>query len=155
MKTPLTTAKGYIELLLLSLSEETQTVFYATKANQAVEGLHNLVTELLDASKIQNGKLNYNITTFDFNTMVDETIENIEHTAKNYCVQKTGYSLQLITGDRGRLQQVLINLFSNTVKYSPKADKVLVKIAALDSKIQVPVQDFGVGISNQHLNKNF
>ncbi|MEP7254007.1 MAG: PAS domain S-box protein, partial [Ginsengibacter sp.] len=59
MKTPLTTAKGYTQLLLLSLSEENPSVLYATKTDQAIERLNRLVTELLDASKIQNGQLNY------------------------------------------------------------------------------------------------
>ncbi len=155
MKTPLTTAKGYIELLLLTLSEENQTTLYATKANQAVERLHNLVSELLDASKIQNGQLNYTITTFDFNKMVNETIEDIQYSSKTHNIQKTGSCSQQITGDRGRLQQVLINLLSNAIKYSPNADKVSVKIEELDGEIQVSVQDFGVGMSNEHLNKIF
>ncbi|MEO5946346.1 MAG: PAS domain S-box protein [Chitinophagaceae bacterium] len=155
MKTPLTTAKGYIELLLLSLSEENQTALYASKANQAVEKLHDLVTELLDASKIQNGQLNFNITTFDFNKMVDEAIENMQHSAKNHIIQKTGNCLQQITGDRSRLQQVLINLLSNAIKYSPNADKVLVKIEELNNKIQVAVQDFGIGMSGMHSDKIF
>lgn len=155
MKTPLTTAKGYTELLLLSLNEENQSVLYATKANQSIERLQELVTELLDSSKIQNGQLNYNIAAFDFNKMVDETIENIQHSTKNHSIQKTGNCAQQITGDRNRLQQVVINLLTNAVKYSPNADKVLVKIEELEGKIQVSVQDFGIGMSGKHLNKIF
>ncbi len=155
MKTPLTIAKGYIQLLQLSLGEENQNALFATKANQAIESLNDLVTELLDASKIQNGQLNYNITTFDLNKMVDETIENIQHTANSHSIQKTGYCLQQINGDRGRLQQVLINFLTNAVKYSPKADKVFVKIEEHEGKIQVSVQDFGVGMSGKHLDRIF
>ncbi|MEO8962941.1 MAG: PAS domain-containing sensor histidine kinase, partial [Ginsengibacter sp.] len=155
MKTPLTTAKGYIELLLLSLNEENKIGLYATKANQAVDRLHNLVTELLDASKMQNGQLTYTITTFDFNKMLDETIENFQHSAKNHRIQKNGNCLQQVTGDRERLQQVLINLFSNAVKYSPNADKVLVEVKEVDNKIQLSVQDFGVGIPGKHLDRIF
>ncbi len=155
MKTPLTTAKGYIELLLRSLSEENQTALYATKANQALERLHDSITELLDVSKIQNGQLNYNITGFDFNELLDETMENVQHTTKNHILHKTGNISQQINGDKGRLQQVLINLLSNAIKYSPNADKVLVKIEEQDSKVQVSVQDFGIGMSKQHLDKIF
>ncbi|NDP22644.1 MAG: PAS domain S-box protein [Paludibacter sp.] len=155
MKTPLTTAKGYIELLLLSLNEENQNALYATKANQAIERLHDLITDLLDASKIQHGQLNYSITTFDLNKMVDETIENIQHNTKNHSIQKAGNCSQPITGDINRLQQVLINLLTNAVKYSPKAEKILVKIEEQESNIQVSVQDFGVGMSSQHLDKVF
>ena len=60
--------------------------------------------------------------------MVDETIENFQLNAKNHILQKTGNCSQQITGDRVRLQQVLLNLLSNDLKYSPKADKVLIKI---------------------------
>jgi PAS domain S-box-containing protein len=155
MKTPLTTAKGYIELLLLSLEEKDPIALYATKANQAIERLNDLVTELLDSSKIQNGELDYNITTFDFNKLVEETIENFQLSAKNHRIQKTGNCSRQITADRGRLQQVLINLLSNGVKYSPKADKLLVKIEEKPGTVEISVQDFGVGMSAKHLDKIF
>lgn len=155
MKTPLTTAKAYIELLMISLGTENKAVLYATKANQAVERLHNLIIELLDSSKIQNGKLNYNLSTFDFNKMADETIENFQHGTKKHSLQKTGTCSQPITGDKERLQQVLINLLSNAVKYSPKANKVLVKIEEKDGQIQFSVQDFGIGMPRHHLDKIF
>jgi signal transduction histidine kinase len=155
MKTPLTTAKGFIDLLLRSLSEENHTSLFANKVKQAVDKLNDFITELLDASKIQNGKLDYNITTFDFNKMVEETIENIQLTTQNHIIQKTGNCLQQITGDRSRLQQVVTNLLTNALKYSPNADKVLVNIEEQDSNIQVSVQDFGVGMSGHHLDKIF
>ncbi|MEO7309330.1 MAG: PAS domain S-box protein [Chitinophagaceae bacterium] len=156
MKTPLTTAKGYLELLMMLLSEEDKTAFlYANKANHAVERLHSLITELLDASKIQNGKLDYNLTMFDFNEMVDEAIENIQLTAKNHSLQKNGTSVSSIKGDKNRLQQVMINILSNAVKYSPKADKVHIKVEEQYGNIQVSVQDFGIGMSGQHLDKVF
>ena len=79
MKTPLTTAKGYLELLLSSISQDDPSAYlFANRANNSLEKLHDLVSELLDASKIQNGKLNYNITTFDFDEMLNETIEDIK-----------------------------------------------------------------------------
>ncbi len=156
MKTPLTTAKGYLELLLMILSEENQTAsLYANKANQAVERLNNFVTELIDTSKIQSGELDYNKSTFDFNEMVNETIEDIQFTAKNHSLKKIGISLYQIKGDRDRLRQVMINLLTNAIKYSPHEDKVLVKIEEQESNIQVSVQDFGVGMSSQHLKKVF
>ncbi|MEO7049674.1 MAG: HAMP domain-containing sensor histidine kinase, partial [Ferruginibacter sp.] len=151
----LTTAKGYIELLLLTLDEKDPIALYATKANQAVERLNDLVTELLDSSKIKNGQLDYTITTFDFNELVEETIENFQLSAKNHRIQKTGNCSRLITADKGRLQQVMINLLSNGVKYSPKADKLLVKIEEKPGTVQESVQDFGVGMSAKHLDKIF
>ncbi len=156
MKTPLATAKGYLQLLLLALNEENPTSFlYVTKANQAVDRLHNLVKELLDASKIQNGQLHYNISTFDFNEITEETIENMKLTTKNHRLQITGSCLHLVTGDKERLQQVLINLINNAIKYSPDAHEVIIHIEEQAGKIQVSVQDFGIGIPKHHLDKIF
>ncbi len=156
MKTPLTTAKGYLELLLRILSEENQTaVLYANKANQSLERLHGLVKELLDVSKIQNGKMDYNICTFNFNTMMDEAIENMQFTAKNHSLQITGNSLRQIKGDKDRIYQVLTNLLGNAVKYSPNGGKVFIKVEEQHGEILVSVQDFGIGMSSQHLDKIF
>ncbi len=156
MKTPLTTAKGYLELLPLILNEENQTAsLYVNKANMALERLNSLVTDLLDVSKIQHGKLKYSITTFDFNEMVDEAIEDIQLTAKNHSLEKSGNCSQLITGDKDRLKQVMINLLTNAVKYSPDSEKVIIKVEDQVGNIQVSVQDFGVGMSGHHLDKVF
>ncbi len=156
MKTPLTSAKGYLQLLLMLLGDDNQTaLLYANKANQAVERLQSLIAELLDASKIQNGKLNYNTSIFNFNEMMHEAVEHIHLTAKNHSVQITESCLHQIKGDKDRLQQVLINLLGNAVKYSPDADKILINVKEINNELQVSIQDFGVGILRQHLNKIF
>ncbi len=156
MKTPLTTAKGYLELLLLTIGEENPTpLVYAQKASNSLERLHDLVAELLDASKIQNGKLNYNISTFDFNEMLDETIENIQQGNSIHTITKHGKSLHTIKGDKNRLQQVVINLLTNAIKYSPNANSVLVEVLEKQNVLQVSVKDYGVGMNKQHLDKIF
>lgn len=156
MKTPLSTAKGYIDLLLYALNPEDQeAVLYATQTDKALSRLNNLITDLLDVSKIQNGQLSYNISTFDFNEMLAETIEFMQQGSKTHSIEKCGASTQLIPGDRDRLQQVLTNLISNAIKYSPEADKVVIKVEVLSGKLQVSIQDFGIGISKQHLEKVF
>ncbi len=156
MKTPLTTAKGYLELLLSSLSQDDPSAYlFANRANNSLEKLHDLVSELLDASKIQNGKLNYNIATFDFDEMLNETIEDIQHSSKNHTIQKTGKVLKAVIGDKGRLQQVVINLLTNAIKYSPNADKILVNVEEKENVLQLSIHDFGIGMASQHLNKVF
>ena len=156
MKTPLATAKGYIDLLLYSLNPEDQNaVLYANQTDKALNRLNNLITDLLDVSKIQNGQLSYNISKFDFNEMLSETIEIMEHGSKSHSIEKCGASTTPIPGDRDRLQQVLINLISNAIKYSPEANKVVLKVEELNGELQVSVQDFGIGISKQHLEKVF
>lgn len=156
MKTPLTTAKAYLQLLELSLNDENSTAYlYAKKANQSVGRLNDLITELLDVSKIQNGKLNYNVTSFNFDEMIDHTIESIQYSSTEHAIVKTGEVRQEVVGDKERLQQVVINLLNNAIKYSPGETEVFIQIALQDGELKVTVKDNGIGISKQHLSKIF
>ena len=156
MKTPLTIAKAYLQLLELSLGTENVTAnLYVKKASLSVGRLNDLVGELLDVSKIQHGKLDYNFSSFNFNEMVDNTVEDIQQSIPLHTIIKTGTVQQQITGDKERLQQVIINLLSNAVKYSPHASQVFINIEQQNGEIHVSVKDAGIGISKEHLNKIF
>ena len=156
MKTPLTTAKAYLQMLelLLNKNNEDASVF-AKKASQAVNRLNELVSELLDVSKIRLGKLNYTITTFNFNEMIESTVENVQLISPTHTIIKTGIVNDVVTGDKDRLQQVVINLLNNAIKYSPGAEKVFITIEQEKDLIKVSVKDTGIGMSRQSLNKIF
>ena len=155
MKTPLTTAKAYLQLLEMSVEGDKTLELYAKKANDAVERLHTLITELLDASKIQNGQLNYNITTFNFSDMVSNTIEDIKHSYPKHQIIKKGKISRIFQGDENRLQQVIINLLTNAIKYAPKVYDILVKVEEGENQLTVSVTDKGIGMSKAHLEKVF
>jgi two-component system, chemotaxis family, CheB/CheR fusion protein len=155
MKTPLTTAKAYLQLLEMSVDGDETAALYAKKASDAVERLHNLITELLDASKIQNGQLNYNISKFNFSEMVKNTIEDISHSFPTHQIIKKGKINKSFQGDENRLQQVIINLLTNAIKYAPKANEVLVNVEEEESQLTVSVTDKGIGMSKAHLEKVF
>ncbi|MDZ7896415.1 MAG: PAS domain S-box protein [Arcicella sp.] len=155
MKTPLTSAKAYLQLMEMTLDENHDAYLYTQKANHAVGRLHNLITELLDASKIQHGKLNYTHATFDFDAMMAETIENIQYSSTTHTIIKQGNIKKKFLGDKDRLQQVVINLLTNAVKYSPEANQVEVRIQEENSHLQVSVTDKGVGMPEKHLKRIF
>ena len=156
MKTPLTTAKAYLQLLELSLDETNEkAILYARKASLSVKRLNELITELLDVSKIQYGKLNYNISSFDFNQMIDNSVEDMQYSNPKHKIVKTGSIQQEITGDKNRLQQVVINLLSNAIKYSPESATVFVNVMEENNEIKVSVKDSGIGISKYNLEKIF
>jgi two-component system, chemotaxis family, CheB/CheR fusion protein len=155
MKTPLTTAKAYLQLLEMSVEGDETLELYAQKANDSVERLHSLITELLDASKIQNGRLNYNISTFNFSEMVKNTIEDIRHSHPLHQIVKKGKTDKLFKGDEHRLQQVIINLLTNAIKYAPESYEVLVSVEEEENQLTVSVTDKGIGMSKKHLDKVF
>ncbi len=155
MKTPLTTAKAYLQLLEMTLEGDETSMLYAKKASDAVGRLNSLITELLDASKIQNGRLNYNVSKFNFSDMIQNTIEDIGHSFPSYQITKTGIISQLFWGDENRLQQVIINLLTNAIKYAPKAFEILVNLTEDENQLTVSVTDKGIGMSENHLKKVF
>lgn len=155
MKTPLTSAKAYLQLLEMTIEGDDTSMMYAKKASDAVGRLNSLIIELLDVSKIQNGQLNYNISAFNFSDMVKNTIEEIEHSFPLYQIIKTGIITRLFKGDENRLQQVIINLLTNAIKYSPKVFEILVNVGEDENQLTVSVTDQGIGMSEEHLKKVF
>jgi two-component system, chemotaxis family, CheB/CheR fusion protein len=156
LKTPLTTAKAYIQLLQLNMEEANgEDLIYAQKANESIDKLNDLIAELLDVSKIQNGKLGLNITTFNFDEMLSDAIEGAHYGSPRFSFIKTGEIHHDVTADKERLQQVVINLLTNAVKYSPKTDKVFVNVVQEDGKVKVSIKDDGIGIRKDDLGKIF
>ena len=156
LKTPLTTAKAYIQLLELSMGKTNdKDLIFAQKAGASIDRLNDLIAELLDVSKIQNGKLALHITTFNFNEMVADAVEEMQYASPIHSIILSGEIKKLITGDKERLQQVVINLLTNAVKYSPKANEVFINIIQKNGEIEVSIKDKGIGIRKQSLEKIF
>ncbi|MDQ6890426.1 MAG: PAS domain S-box protein, partial [Bacteroidota bacterium] len=156
LKTPLTTAKAYIQLLHASMVKSNyKDLLFAEKAELAIDRLNSLVAELLDVSKMQNGKLNLHITAFNFNDMLSDAIQDVQLTAHHHQIIKTGEIGHDVSADKERLKQVIINLLTNAIKYSPKADKVFVNASQKDGQVTVSIKDTGIGIRKANLGKIF
>lgn len=152
MKTPLTTAKAYLQMLELTLDESNEEAsLFTRKANQSVDRLEELVSELLDVSKIRLGKFHYNLSIFDFNELIEDTIESIQLTSPIHKIIKSGKVNDQVFGDKYRLQQVVINLLSNAIKYSPGSEEVFIAISQEVDTIKVSVTDTGIGIAQASL----
>ncbi|WP_296620001.1 PAS domain-containing sensor histidine kinase [Marivirga sp.] len=157
MKTPLTTAKAYLEMLELTLDDcdNEEATLFTKKANQSIDRLTKLVSELLDVSKIRLGKIQYSLDTFNFNDLIDETVESVQLTSPTHKIIKAGKVNDLIYCDKHRLQQVIINLLSNAIKYSPGAEEVFVTIEQKNDSVNVSVKDNGIGIAQSSLDRIF
>lgn len=156
MKTPLTSAQGYLELLSTTISTEDETsLVFADKARQSVGRLLSFINDLLDVTKIQNGKLNYKKEIFNLNDLVLETIDNSKYISKTHKILKLSTVNCSVKGDRARVLQVLINLISNAIKYSPEKEEVIVNMKEADGFVEVSIQDFGVGMTKKDLKKIF
>jgi PAS domain S-box-containing protein len=157
LKTPLTSIKGYTQILerIIQQMGNEKLQLYLKKTNNYIDRLDSLIGDLLDVSKIQAGKLQMNFNQFDFDSLVKDSIDSIQHLNTHHKIIMKGTVKEKISGDRNRLEQVFTNLLSNAIKYSPKADKVIVDVQRENNHVQVAVQDFGVGIPRNKQDKLF
>lgn len=155
LKTPLTTIKGFLQVLDRTEQVPTGKLFIAKALNQ-VKKLNALVSDLLDVSKIEAGKLRFDKEVFDLNELALEVAETLNYTNKTHQImlQTAGQAL-LITADKQRIEQALINLLTNAIKYSPHADKVTLALAQCGEDALVKVIDRGIGLSAEQQEKLF
>ncbi|MEO6977083.1 MAG: HAMP domain-containing sensor histidine kinase, partial [Mucilaginibacter sp.] len=147
--TPLTSLKGYLQLMSSYKRGDLPTAVkqYIEKANTSLNKLQRLINDLLDVSKIQAGKLEYAFTKFNITTLVKECVENAQHIHpdSNFIIRDgKDYT---VNANPERLEQVVMNLINNAVKYSPQNKDVIIQITAHDDCVRVAITDFGIGLS--------
>ena len=157
LKTPLTSLKGFTNLLQRRLTKQgdKQALHFLARMEEQLDKLTKLVSELLDVTKMQTGKLEFREERFFLNELVRETLENLQGTTETHHLQLEEVTDVQVPGDKDRLGQVLINLLTNAIKYSPEADTVIVRVSADEHNAIVSVQDFGIGIAETHQEKIF
>jgi len=149
LKTPLTSIKGYLQLMEGSVESGTNenTKKYLDRTLIQLDKLGNLVADLLDLSKIESGKLQFNKKYHDFDPLLENAIEIIRQTHPKHEIVRTGKANATIFADDVRIEQVIINYLTNAIKYAPDSTRVEVKVST-NSKNQlvVKVKDSGIGI---------
>lgn len=157
LKTPVTSLKAYTQLLQMDAQEKNdmrKEGMYA-KMDLQIDKLTNLINDLLDTTKIQNGKLIYNKQYFRFDELLKSAVDEIQIHYPSHQVTIECNAPAQIFGDRERIGQVLHNILNNAIKYCPDSPVILVKSESSDNKITCSVQDFGCGISKDERDKIF
>lgn len=153
LKTPLTSIKAYVQLLerKLKLDKESSEAGFVAKVQGQIEKLNTLITDLLDVSKIENGKLKINKKPVNLENLINNAIETIiqTHDQREVKIERHGTKPDiLIPLDEIRIEQVLINFLTNAIKYSPDNNQVIVTTFVDEEaeEVRVNVTDFGIGI---------
>lgn len=149
LKTPLTSIKGFVQALERFKPANASEKYNKTlaKVSYHVDRLNNLITDLLDVSKIQSGNIELHAEPFDFDKMIEETVSTMQLSTQSHQLKIQGKAGTMVTGDESHLVQVVNNLISNAIKYAPDTDKVLIYISKVSEYIKVSVTDYGIGIS--------
>ena len=158
LKTPITSIKGYIQLLLNIYDDANEEKFETSKPMvktflntiaKQVSKLTWLVSELLDLSRIESGKLELNKTSFNLEELIEETAQEAHHTSKRHKISIHHFFKGNIFADKDRISQVLLNLLTNAIKYSPNNDSIEISVEGNDTFVYIKVKDHGIGINKK------
>jgi PAS domain S-box-containing protein len=157
LKTPITSIKGYIQILqsMYKDSEDAMLTKSLDRVHVQIEKLTTLIGELLDVSKIRKGTLSFHKQTFDINSLIKEEIEELEIIHPNHKINFENQTVIEVFADRERIRQVLINLISNAIKYSPQNGDILIRSGVEKQRVLISVIDEGIGIDKNYQGKIF
>jgi signal transduction histidine kinase len=153
LRTPLNSINGFSDVLLTGIGGPltAKQQEYLADIRSSGEHLLALVNDVLDLSKVEAGKMDLQPTEFDLR----ETIDGVHRTIAPLAQQK-GQRLELevagigtVRADQARLRQVLLNVLSNAVKYTPQGGSIVTTAARRDGTVAIRVRDSGVGIAPQ------
>jgi PAS domain S-box-containing protein len=149
LKTPLTSIKAFAQILERRFAKagEADSAHLLSRLNAQVDKLTDLVIDLLDVTKIDSGKLQMNKNRFRLDHLIRETVEDIQATVEtNHRLIVKGELTKTIVADKYRIGQVLTNLITNAVKYSPEANRVNIDLKDGPEAAIIDIKDFGLGI---------
>jgi PAS domain S-box-containing protein len=154
LRTPLTPMLGWIRMLRRRQVSPEDYDSALEKIERSVESEIKLVSDLLDVSRIITGKMTLNLRTLDFSGLLRVAVEMARSSAEEKAIDlvvETGKDEALVSGDLDRLQQVVLNLVSNAIKFTPPRGRVEARLERAGAHLELIVKDTGQGISPEFL----
>ncbi|MFC0274850.1 sensor histidine kinase [Metabacillus herbersteinensis] len=155
LRTPISYIKGYSHVLRKSLyRNEEEKNQYLDIINDEATRLTTLINDLFELSKMEEGKLDLNLELIDISDIVISSINkvNLKANEKNIkIILDLATEIPLFYTDGRRLEQVLINLLENSIRYSDKGRSIMVKVAYDKKYINISIVDQGIGIPKEDI----
>ena len=155
LKTPLTSIQGYAQAIIDGAADDTksaaQTIF------EEASRLNRMVVELTDLERLQAGKLSIKSEPIDMGRLSEAVVQNLAVVAeqKDINLEADFAPVLIVIGDGDRLAQVLMNLISNALKFTPAGGTVRVVAAQALGGVSVSIHDSGIGIPAEELPRVF
>jgi chemotaxis family two-component system sensor kinase Cph1 len=149
LKTPVTTLKGYTQILLLDSTNNELSKANIVKIDEQTNKLTRLISDLLDSTKLQDGILTYNKTKFLMNELVESASSHFRLITHHNIIIETNNALCYVIADVDRMEHVINNLLANAIKFSQGASEIHVRIYTDDKNAVCCVRDFGLGIPEE------
>ena len=162
LRTPIFTVQGFLETILDNENlEESIRNSFVEKAHRNILILNNLLTDLIEISKIESGEMRMNFRYFNPNEEFIDIINDLEPTAEqaniklNYNYVGSEKDNILILGDKEKLKQVIGNLIENAIKYNKPNGNVTLEVTPLEDEVSICIIDNGIGIDNEDIPRLF
>lgn len=159
LKTPLTSIKGFIETLEDGAIDDKENARrFLSIIKKHAERLSNIINDLLSLTEIEKGKDRIQIGKFDMKGLTDEVVWSFGHALsvkkQKLNVDYNGRDFD-IKGDKDKIEQVLVNLIDNAIKYTGQNGEIKVSLFEEKDNIMISVEDNGIGIPKDHLERLF
>jgi signal transduction histidine kinase/CheY-like chemotaxis protein len=154
LRTPLTAIMGWASMLSSGRLDEATRAHAVETIERNARSQAQLIEDILDVSRVITGKLRLNIEPVDAAAIINAAIDAVQLAADSKGIQlevTLDPSARRVSGDASRLQQVVWNLLSNSIKFTPEGGRVRVRLERADSYAQIRVSDTGEGISQDFL----
>ncbi len=158
LRTPITTIKGFIEGILDGVIPQERQAEYLAIVRDEVNRMQNLVNDLLELAKMQDGKVNLNISDFDINELIRRCVIGFQ---QMFIEKELEFNADFesekifVRADKEAIQRVLLNLLNNAIKFTPEKGRITVKTYVVKEKVYVCVEDTGKGIPENELKNIF
>ncbi len=162
LRSPLTVLRGYIDILKTDFfkkipeSESIEERRYLNNMEESVTRLNNLVEDILNVSRLEQNRLPITMENIDLDSLLTKLVSQFALEAKQHGLSLSYEALRLpeVRGDTDRVTQIIVNMISNAIKYTPKGS-VTVLTKETDDEILVTVADTGLGISAEGMKNLF
>lgn len=152
LKTPIASLKGSLQLLdrLLPNVKPDMLEKLVKQANKSLNKLTDLVNSLLNSNRVSQGRFPIHKTTFRLTDLINDCCHHIRTNGPHNIILKGDVDLE-ISADEQLLDQVIVNLVNNAVKYAPDSTEIIIEVERLTDQARVSVTDFGLGIPPEKL----
>ena len=155
-RTALVGIQGFSEILTTEANSPEDVKSLAGDIFSDAQRLNRMINEMLDLDRMEAGKIRIQPKPVDVNSLVREVVDRARASSDNHTVRtELDDALPIINADPDRLIQVISNLVSNAVKYSPDGGEVTIRTAAENGQVRVAVKDQGVGIPAEFIGRVF
>jgi len=159
LRTPLASIKGYSETLLDGAMDDRETLSeFLRVIDRHATRMSRLIDDLLILSRLESHQMTIVASPIDLGELVSSTVKGFEKQARDKGITLSvtvPQELSKALGDRDRLEQVMVNLLDNAIKYTPSGGKVMVCACQEDAFIRVDVADTGIGIPEADISRIF